>query len=71
MATKDKVIIRLIARETHNGEFEGISATSNKIEISAISIIRIKNDKIVEERENVDFLSLMMQLGMELKTKEK
>ena len=71
MAAGDKVISRYILRGTHNGEFEGISATGNKIEISAINIVRIKNDKIVEEREEADFLGLMMQLGMELKSKEK
>ena len=71
MATGDKVISRIIAKGTHNGEFQGIPATGNKIEVSAINITRIKNNKIVEEREDIDMLSLMMQLDMELKPKGK
>ncbi len=33
-------------------------------------ISRIENGKIVEEKEEVERLSVMMQLGMELKPKE-
>jgi predicted ester cyclase len=33
-------------------------------------ITRIENGKIVEEREEIDRLGAMMQLGMELKPKE-
>ncbi len=33
-------------------------------------ISRIENGKIVEDKEDVDLLGLMMQLGMELKPKE-
>ncbi len=33
-------------------------------------ISRIENGKIVEEREEVDILGMMMQLGLELKPKE-
>jgi predicted ester cyclase len=57
-------------RGTHQGEFAGIPATGNKVEISGIMIGRIENGKIVEEREEMDMLGLFMQLGMELKPKE-
>ncbi len=70
IATEDKVIIRFIERGTHEGEFMGIPATGNKYETSGISIRRIENGKIVEEREEFDVLGLMQQLGMELKPKE-
>jgi steroid delta-isomerase-like uncharacterized protein len=70
IATEDKVIIRVIERGTHEGEFMGIPATGNKYEISEISISRIENGKIVEQREELDKLGLYQQLGMELKPKE-
>jgi len=35
-----------------------------------VALCPIKNGKIVEEREFADTLSLMQQLGMELKLKE-
>jgi len=70
IAVGDKVIVRFIYRGTHEGEFQGIPATGNKIEYSAIVITRIKNGKIVEEKEEADMLGFMQQLGMELKQKE-
>jgi len=70
IATEDKVIIRVIERGTHEGEFMGIPATGNKYETSEISISRIENGKIVEQREELDMLGLYQQLGMELKPKE-
>ncbi len=48
----------------------GIPATGNKYETSEISISRIENGKIVEQREELDKLGLYQQLGMELKPKE-
>ena len=70
IATEDKVVIRVIERGTHEGEFQGIPATGNKYEMSAIWISRIENGKIVEQREDFDMLGLYQQLGMELKPKE-
>ena len=70
IAVEDRVISRFIVRGTHEGEFEGIPATGNKIESGGIVMTRIENGKIVEDKEEVDLLGLMMQLGMELKPKE-
>jgi steroid delta-isomerase-like uncharacterized protein len=70
MAVEDRVITRFIIRGTHEGEFQGIPATGNKIEHSGIMITRIDNGKIVEEREEVDRLGVMMQIGMELRPKK-
>ncbi len=69
-AVEDIVISRFILRGTHEGEYMGIPRTGNKFESSGISIIRIENGKIVEEREEYDSLDEMQQLGMELKPKE-
>jgi len=70
MAVGDKVIIRIIGYSTHEGEFQGIPATGNKVEISEIIIWRFKDGKIVEMRHEADSLGMMQQLGMELKPKE-
>ena len=70
IAVGDKIIVRFIARGTHEGEFMGIPATGKKIEVSAIIISRIEDGKFVEEWEEMDTLGLMMQLGMEFKPKE-
>jgi steroid delta-isomerase-like uncharacterized protein len=70
IAVGDKVINRLIYRGTHKEEFQGIPATGNEIECSAIMIVRIEDGKVVEDREEFDMLGFMQQLGMELKPKE-
>lgn len=69
-AVGDRVIMRYQGTGTHEGEFQGIPATGNKVENSGIVIIIIKDGKVVEEREEADMLGLMIQLGMELKPKE-
>jgi steroid delta-isomerase-like uncharacterized protein len=69
-AAGDKVVARWVYKGTHEGEFMGIPPTGNKVEFGGITITRIENGKIVEEREEGDMLGLMQQLGMELKPKE-
>jgi steroid delta-isomerase-like uncharacterized protein len=66
----DTAIIWNVVTGTHQGEFAGIPATGNKIEVSSILLWRLKDGKVVEEREEADYLGLMQQLGMELKPKE-
>ncbi|MGB6865901.1 MAG: ester cyclase [Candidatus Aminicenantaceae bacterium] len=70
IAEEDRVISLFIFRGTHEGEFQGIPATGNKIESSGVMISRIENGKIVEDKEEIDQLGMMMQLGMELKPKK-
>ncbi len=69
IAKGDKVIARYTGTGTHEGEYYGIPATGNKIEFGVIDIYHIKEGKIVETREEIDSLGLMMQLGMELRPK--
>jgi steroid delta-isomerase-like uncharacterized protein len=70
IAVGDKVILRAIDRGTHQGELNGIPATGKSIEFSVIAIFYFEGGKIVEVREDVDFLGMYQQLGMELKPKE-
>ena len=62
-AVEDRVIVRLILRGTHKGDWHSIPATGNKFEISSTFIIRIENGKVVEEREDFDQLGFWKQLG--------
>ena len=70
MAVGDKVIVRALDTATHTQEFQGILPTGKKFEVSWIIIFRMKDGKIVEAWEEVDWVGFMQQLGMELKPKE-
>ncbi len=70
IAKGDKVIARFTVTGTHEGEYQGIPATGNKINISVIAIFQFKDGKCIETREEEDALGFMQQLGFELKPKE-
>jgi predicted ester cyclase len=70
VAKGDKLTTRFSFTGTHMGEYMGIPATGNKIEVTGLSISLIKDGKFVEDREQTDTLGMMTQLGMELKPKE-
>ena len=69
-ADKDRVIVWYVFTGTQEGEFQGIPATGNKVICSMFVILKINNGKIIEEREEADYLGIMQQLGMELKRKD-
>ena len=69
-ADGEYVIVWNVFSGTHEGDYQGIPATGNKIEVSSILIFRLQNGKIVEEREEADMLGAMMQFGMEFQMKE-
>lgn len=70
IAKNDRVILRQINRATHEKEFEGLPPSGKKFKYDGIWIFRIDEGKIVESWGIEDYLSLWMQLGMELKPKE-
>jgi steroid delta-isomerase-like uncharacterized protein len=67
VATGEMVMSRSTFKGTHKEAYQGIPPTGNKIELFLMNMSRIRNGKIIEEREELDGLSLMQQLGMELK----
>jgi predicted ester cyclase len=65
IAEGDKVATRTTLCAVHSrGVFQGLSPTGKQIEVSAITIERIKDGKIVERRVNSDWLGMMRQLGL-------
>jgi steroid delta-isomerase-like uncharacterized protein len=63
IAEADKVVARWTARLTHKGDQLGIPATGKQATVSGMSIVRIRDGKIVEGWNNWDILSLMQQIG--------
>jgi len=66
----DRVVHRYIARGTHTGVVDGLAATGNKLVLGGIEILRVENGKIVESWEALNYLSIFMALGFEMKPKE-
>ena len=48
---------------THTGEFFGIPATGKAVSLDGVTLIRMSNGKIAEERDFYDNLDFMTQLG--------
>jgi len=64
VAEGDKVVSRYTATGTHQGEFFGVPATGNRIEMSGIHIDRFdENGKMIEEWPEYDLLGAMKQMG--------
>jgi steroid delta-isomerase-like uncharacterized protein len=49
---------------THTGVFFGIPATNKKVDIDGVTLVRMEDGKIAEERDFLDNLEFMQQLGL-------
>jgi steroid delta-isomerase-like uncharacterized protein len=60
----DKIVARVRATGTHQGEFMGMSATGKSVDVQLIDIIRFGDDGLAREHWGVfDALAMMQQLG--------
>ncbi len=48
----------------HTGTFFGIQATGNNVDIDGVTLVRMQNGKIAEERDFLDNLEFFQQLGL-------
>lgn len=60
---KNKVVACWSLSGTHQREFRGIAPARKKIAIDGVTIHHVANGKIIDSYLNVDYLSLMQQLG--------
>lgn len=60
----DKVIVRLTIQGTHKGPLAGFPATGKEVEFRDVTILRVVNGKITEQRGLSDLLSVYLQLGV-------
>jgi ketosteroid isomerase-like protein len=60
----DTAIAEFVARGTHDGELMGIGPTGKHVEINVCNIIEVRDGKAYREREYLDMLALLSQLGV-------
>jgi steroid delta-isomerase-like uncharacterized protein len=63
-AEGDKVACRWTVSGTHQGEYQGIPPTNNKVVVSGNNIFRIANGKVAEIWSRSNTLGMMQQLGV-------
>jgi steroid delta-isomerase-like uncharacterized protein len=63
VAEGDRVVLRVTAGGTHEGEFQGIAPTGQTVTISGMGIVRIEDGRIAESWWEFDAIGLMTQLG--------
>jgi steroid delta-isomerase-like uncharacterized protein len=63
IAEGDRVVLRVTAGGTHEGEFQGIAPTGKQVTITGMGIVRVENGQIAESWWEFDAIGLMQQLG--------
>ena len=61
---ENKLVKHWNFKGTHTGLFFGIPATNKKVDIDGVTLVRMENGKIAEERDFTDNLEFMQQLGL-------
>ena len=64
IAEDDRVMIRWSFSGTHNGSLLGIPASQKKVNWTGITIYKIVEGKVVQERGEEDFLGFLRQIGV-------
>lgn len=59
----DRVVGRFVYRGTHTGDFMGIPASGNAVEMRSIDIWRVENDVFAEHWDEINALQLFQQMG--------
>lgn len=60
----DTAIAEMIGRGTQRGEFLGVPATNRRAEVTICNVMELRDGKVYREREYMDMLSIMNQLGV-------
>ena len=60
----NKIVKHWNFKGTHDGEFFGVPATGKEVDISGVTLVRMKNGKIAAEQDFMDLLDFYTQLGL-------
>lgn len=63
-SSNDRTCTAFTLKGTHEQDFMGIPATKKSVEVQGMVISRIKDNKILEDREILDNLTFFQQLGV-------
>ena len=63
-AEGDKVFVRVRMVGKHKGEFMGIPATGNQLDVPTADVLRFENGKVVEHWGVTDSGAMLMQMGV-------
>jgi steroid delta-isomerase-like uncharacterized protein len=64
LSSGDRVAVRWTGTGTHSGDVMGIPPTGARIEVEALTVLRIENGRIAENWTVWDTLGLLRQLGV-------
>jgi steroid delta-isomerase-like uncharacterized protein len=56
-------IAEMVGRGTHRGKLMGVAPTGREVEILICNVVELRDGKIYREREYMDMLTLMSQIG--------
>jgi len=60
----DNIVKHWNFKGTHTGDFFGIPATGNKVDVDGTTLVKMKNGKIAQEQDFLDNMAFMSQLGL-------
>lgn len=60
----DKIVKYWNFKGIHSGDFFGIPATGKEVNVDGVTLVRMDKGKIAEERDILDNLEFMQQLGL-------
>lgn len=60
----DYVVVELLIKGTHTGPIGNVAPTGKAVAFRDVTILKLREGKIIEQRGLTDHLSLFQQLGM-------
>ena len=62
----DYIVVELLIRGTHTGPLNGMPPTGKAVAFRDVTILQLRDGKIIEQRGLTDYLTLFAQLGVEM-----
>jgi steroid delta-isomerase-like uncharacterized protein len=59
----DTIAARCTVRGTHTGDGMGVAPTGRRVEFSGMTMVKVKDGKMVVGWNNFDFVGMMQQIG--------